>query len=719
MLRGSFLQSKIGRRIFCLFICCSIIPVSVLSILAFTQVMKNLEQQGHRRLHQSTKALGMSILERLFLLDNELQRTGAEYVNSSGQKIAPLEMGLNRVSFSPFNSIYLYRDGNSPVTILGKEIKYPPDYAALLNETRAGTRKTAIITQNLAPSEIRIFLIRSMEQPISGILLGEVNAEYLWSVGVEHSLPPMTNLCVFDQANGIIMNSLPNTAPLLSALKIARQNTTTREFEWGTKEDTYIANHFTLPLEARFVAPRWIVVLSQAKKDLFAPLDDFTSIFPGVVTLSLLVVAFLSMYYIRHTLVPLEKIKEGIQRVSSHNFDTNIAVQCNDEFQELARTFNNMAAQLGKQFKALNTKSEIDRAILSSLGTERIISSALTGIQGFLACDRISIILADPEEPQRGISYSSGNSTDHRDQTGIVFFSPAELMQLRSQKECLIIRTEEVVPEYLASINEVGTLFFIALPVFVKNRLSAVINMGYMNCQIPPEEDILHARQFADQMAVALSNSALIEELDQLNWGTLKALARTVDAKSSWTAGHSERVCEVAVRIGRALNLSESDLSVLHRAALLHDIGKVGIPNKILDKPGKLTTEEFDVIKTHPSKGARILEPIVAYKEAIPMVLQHHEKFDGTGYPNRLIGEDIHIGARILTVADVFDAMTANRPYRSGLELPDVLRYIESAAGSHFDPAVVKVFLTVLNSQEDLLRIFDEKFSANFQAIKA
>ena len=719
MLQGTFLQSKIGRRIFCLFICCSIIPVTVLSILSFTQVMKNLEKQGHRRLHQSTKALGVSILERLFVLESELRRTGAEYANAPDLKITPPEMSISRLHFRPFKGIYLYQDENPPLSLLGTEIKSPPEHDSIPEDIRSGRLKTAIITQNLTPLQTRSFLIRSMEPPTAGILLAEVNTEYLWSVGVENSLPPMTDLSVFDQANGIVMSSLQDPSPLLNELKTARQDPTTRQFEWGNQGETYIANHFTLPLETRFVSPRWTVVLSQAKTDLFAPLDDFTAIFPGVVTLSLLVVAFLSMYYIRQTLVPLEKIKEGIQRVSVRNFDTHIAVQSHDEFQELAQSFNNMAAQLGKQFKALTTKSEIDRAILSSLSTERIITTVLAGIKGFLTCDRISIILVDPENQQAGISYSAGSPAGEPEETTVVRFSPAELMQLRSQRESLIIRTEEAVPDYLVPINETGTLFLIALPVFVKNRLCALINMGYLNCSAPPEEDILHARQFADQMAVALSTSSLIEELDQLNWGTLKALARTVDAKSSWTAGHSERVCEVSVRIGRVLNLSEHELSVLHRAALLHDIGKVGIPNRILDKPGKLTAEEFDEIKTHPNKGARILEPIITYKEVIPIVLQHHEKFDGTGYPNRLSGEDIHLGACILTVADVFDAMTANRPYRSGLELSDVLRYIESGAGSHFDPVVVKAFLTVLSTQEDLLRIFDEKFTANVQPLKA
>ena len=152
----------------------------------------------------------------------------------------------------------------------------------------------------------------------------------------------------------------------------------------------------------------------------------------------------------------------------------------------------------------------------------------------------------------------------------------------------------------------------------------------------------------ADQVAVALYNSRLMEQLNRLNWGTLKALARAVDAKSSWTAGHSERVARLALKLADTLVLGPRERENLHRAALLHDIGKLGIPAAILDKPGKLSEKEYETTKTHPQMGARILEPIEEYAAIIPMVLQHHEHFDGKGYPGGLSGNCIHLGARIL-----------------------------------------------------------------------
>jgi putative nucleotidyltransferase with HDIG domain len=187
----------------------------------------------------------------------------------------------------------------------------------------------------------------------------------------------------------------------------------------------------------------------------------------------------------------------------------------------------------------------------------------------------------------------------------------------------------------------------------------------------------------------------LIEELAQNDLGTLTALARTVDTNSPWTAGHSERVTDLAMDIGRELGLPPDEIDLLHRGGLLHDIGKLGVPPSILDKPGKLTEEEFAVIRRHPSKGGEILEPIPNLQKVIPLVAQHHERFDGKGYPNGLSGESISLHARILAVADVCDALFTDRPYRPGWSREKVLAYTRENAGQQFDPEVVGAFLRI------------------------
>jgi putative nucleotidyltransferase with HDIG domain len=209
-------------------------------------------------------------------------------------------------------------------------------------------------------------------------------------------------------------------------------------------------------------------------------------------------------------------------------------------------------------------------------------------------------------------------------------------------------------------------------------------------------DDRFRGRQLADQVAVALSNSGLVEQLSRLNWGILKALARAVDAKSSWTAGHSERVTSLTLKLADNLNLNRKERETLHRAALLHDIGKLGISSDILNNPGKLDDLDYKTMKTHPQIGVRILEPIEEYSAIIPIISQHHERFDGKGYPHGLSGNSIHFGARILAVADVFDALGSDRPYRDGMPLERVMGIIQQENGRQFDPVVVEALRNVI-----------------------
>jgi HD-GYP domain-containing protein (c-di-GMP phosphodiesterase class II) len=185
-------------------------------------------------------------------------------------------------------------------------------------------------------------------------------------------------------------------------------------------------------------------------------------------------------------------------------------------------------------------------------------------------------------------------------------------------------------------------------------------------------------------------------DLQALSVGTFEALARTVDAKSPWTAGHSQRVTLIGVRIGVEMGLPPDTIECLRYGGLLHDIGKLGVPSRILDKAGGLTPAEAKIIRMHPELGARILEPIAAYAPMIPIVLEHHERLDGSGYPHGLAGEQISLGGRIFAVADVVDAMLSDRPYRQGIPIDRVVRYIADQSGHHFDPDVVAAFLRIV-----------------------
>lgn len=183
------------------------------------------------------------------------------------------------------------------------------------------------------------------------------------------------------------------------------------------------------------------------------------------------------------------------------------------------------------------------------------------------------------------------------------------------------------------------------------------------------------------------------KEREKILIGILIALTRAIDAKSPWTAGHSERVTQFAESIGRGLNLNEDQMRVLNISAILHDIGKIAVPEQILDKPGKLTDEEFGVIKKHPQTGADIISSIPSYETILPGILHHHERWDGTGYPKGIKENDIPLFARIICIADVYDALTEDRPYRKAWSQQQVLEFFQEQKGKMFDSELVDVFI--------------------------
>jgi putative nucleotidyltransferase with HDIG domain len=179
---------------------------------------------------------------------------------------------------------------------------------------------------------------------------------------------------------------------------------------------------------------------------------------------------------------------------------------------------------------------------------------------------------------------------------------------------------------------------------------------------------------------------------------TIRTLAAAIDAKDPYTRGHSERVSSYSMAIARHLGLSQEEVFRVRIAAILHDVGKLGVRDGILNKPGGLTEEEFAVMRKHPAIGAQIMEPIRMLKDIIPGIRNHHETWDGQGYPDRLSGEEIPLVARIIGVADTFDAMTTNRPYQQAKSLEFVLEKMRAMSSTRFDPEVVSALLAAVEA---------------------
>ena len=246
-------------------------------------------------------------------------------------------------------------------------------------------------------------------------------------------------------------------------------------------------------------------------------------------------------------------------------------------------------------------------------------------------------------------------------------------------------------------VESSGIRSVLQVPVYSRERMLGIMVLFYPRERHEVEtEDLNMVTAIAGQAAVALENASLYEDLEMSYFSTVKALARAIEVKDPYTYGHSEKVTEYSIAIARRLELSEWDRRNIKYAAALHDIGKIGIARKVLNKPDALSEEEFLHVKTHPQLGDSIIEPVEFLQSPRLIILHHHERYDGKGYPDGLRGEEIPLGARILSVADSFEAMMSDRPYRRALPLAEAIKELEINTGTQFDPEVVEAFESVL-----------------------
>jgi putative nucleotidyltransferase with HDIG domain len=456
-----------------------------------------------------------------------------------------------------------------------------------------------------------------------------------------------------------------------------------------------ITGYRRLLLEPAFAASTWTVLVSEAAEDVYAPLDVFRLAFPLVLLLGLLSVMLLASGQVRRTMEPLEALEEGTRRVSAGDLSARVSVESQDEFGMLAGSFNRMAGQLGLQFRYLKARRAIDDAVLRAVARDEVVTALLSHFSSVVPSRWVSIVLVEDEAEcvahlrQWDEMGDSGNRE--------VSLSRADASWIGAEPHHRILRHDEEAPGFLRG-NGTGDVqgTRVVLPLMVTEQVRGVLWYEPSDGEEADPEVVGRAREIADQATVAVDDLRLSEELKEMSWGTIRALARAIDAKSRWTAGHSERVTELALEIAEEMEVGEIQLDILNRGGLLHDVGKIGVPARILDLDGPLSPGDRVLVQQHPVIGGRILEPIRAFRSALHIVTQHHERWDGLGYPAGLRGEEIGPLARILAVADVYDAMASERPYRSALDPVTVVGQIQSERGTHFEPRSVDAFLRVM-----------------------
>ncbi len=386
------------------------------------------------------------------------------------------------------------------------------------------------------------------------------------------------------------------------------------------------------------------------------------------------------------------------------------------EFEELSTTA--LGTFLGVELVQLHLEEmaallEVSHVVSSTLDLKELLTKIMKTATKVMRCETSTVYLVDEATNELYFSIVQGDAKVGAKLKEIRLPMGTGLAGWCAQNNApVMVPDTDKDPRFFKGADKKSgfvTRSMICVPMCLKEKVIGVLQVLNRTGEIPfNDHDLETLKAVATQAVSAIENARLYANIQKVYLSTIEVLATAIDAKDPYTRGHSRRVTLYSVAIAEQLGLPAKEVESIKYAGLLHDVGKIGISDSIIRKPGRLTDEEYGIIKTHPSIGARILRPVEFLADKVPGVLHHHEYYDGRGYPDHLTGENIPLAGRIICVADCFDAMTTNRPYRKGLSVNTVVAELKKLSGKQFDPVCVEAFLNC----------FDAKIAQYFEPIE-
>ncbi len=520
-----------------------------------------------------------------------------------------------------------------------------------------------------------------------------------------------------------------------------------------------------------------VIGLIQIKHDISGSLSAFLSlkrllIFSNI-TIVIIISLIISVLFTRLVMIPLNNLLSTINNVEAGNWHATVNINSNDELGIIGSSFNKMIREisglyskniakegelqkirlelehktkvedlnsrlefkireletankaitsLSKEVKSKNIElesaveklkkiNEIGRILSSIIETQELMKIIIQTTADLLNAEKVTLHLRSSHKPALTIQYLKGGGIEH--------LSNFSLEVNPEFKELFADGRPVIIPGQASSSmqNLPATGQKIGVPLKMKGLVIGAMILE--NSQSPTtftEEELDLLITLSNQAMVAIENAWLYESVKTNYFATIQSLVNALEASDRFTKGHSERVRILSVELGRFIGLDFREIELLEHAAILHDIGKIGIDNFILQKQGKLTAKEYSLVKTHPLIGDDILGPIETLEGVRKTIIQHHERYDGNGYPYGLRGDEISLKSKILSVVDTFDAMMTDRPYRKALSLQAIKDELRANAGKQFDPYVVGAFVEMLNLNGDKLLTPYAGYNAAFSA---
>ncbi len=505
--RRAIVRSRVARRIVALFVLCALIPVMAMAVLSYDRVRNLLVSQGSTQLAQLNEAYASALYDRLLSVHVQLR----EATNSLEFRAPQWSSEFKEHLKTRFDAIVLMRPDGVSTALLGAARPLPDLTAA--ERARLAAGGTILKTSDAEDPSAPILVARALDsqRPGDGIVAAELNRKYLWD-DVE-ALAPVTVVCVVNDRGKLLYCSQPDPPAALLQLASHLPPVASGRFEYEVNGEMQLANHREIFLEPRFMVQGWTVIAARPEADVLAPLGEFEMIFLPAVALSLLVAALLSLTQVRRTLVPLQKLIEGTRRAGDRDFSTRVPVSGNDEFSELATSFNAMNSRLGSQFTALTTLAEIDRAILSRLDVDRVIETVVTRMRDIVQTDYVSVAVLDRASANMMRIYTRD---EHSGEHSILERSacPAEdTLELLSHPSGIWFDTPAVPKAYALPVTRLGAAAVFASPIIWQEHVVGMVVLGFRGDALLTPDERARTRDLGDRIGVAFAAAAKDEQL--------------------------------------------------------------------------------------------------------------------------------------------------------------------------------------------------------------
>jgi PAS domain S-box-containing protein len=514
-----FFQSRFVRRIITIFISCSIIPLLALFVLSYQRLTGDLKNQNLLRLKQATKSISISIYERLLLMEAEMQLVSGKISQAAGNDFAGRAIVNSQAEPNRFKALALYDQSGKKTTAFGAADKFPelsnPEYRAL-QKTGA-----TIITRRSSGQQARAFMAVSDPRGdhARDYILGEISREYFQQVISENLLPAMADFVILDGSQNIFVSSIKPDSALAADMANLSGNGVSGHFSWSFNDTAYRAGFDKLFLKPRYSIPSWTIVLLQPDDYTLQSLHDFKTIFPLVIVLSLLIVIFLTLFFVRKSLISLEKLKDGTHRIVQGNFQDIENISSGDEFGDLADAFNIMANKLKLQLNELGLSAAIGHFSANILNTDELIDAIMDSVKKQLNFDRAALILLNHATSR--LHYKSGYGYAAAERDSFTFFfnarrtintdNPIGKALLSKQPVFSMVDEKSAIrhfPETATLPGKTPDALSIYVPIVYEDKsIGALVLENTRKKRIPLTIDSGFLGGLGSQIAVCLSNN--------------------------------------------------------------------------------------------------------------------------------------------------------------------------------------------------------------------